>query len=207
MDTIPEITIASLIDRYDVLLLDAYGVLVNSSGALPGAAELTHRLSESGKPYYILTNDASRLPTTAAAQYRACGLTIDPDRIITSGLLLKGHFAAQRLVGARCAVLGPGDSLRYVEDAGGRIVSPSDAFDVLVIADESGFPFLETVDATLSALFHALDRRQRVHLLRSEEHTSELQSLAYLVCRLLLEKKKKKNNTKDNSDTQKHTVA
>src|SRR2546425_8564253 len=30
---------------------------------------------------------------------------------------------------------------------------------------------------------------------RSEEHTSELQSLAYLVCRLLLEKKKKKSNT------------
>src|SRR2546425_9676449 len=30
---------------------------------------------------------------------------------------------------------------------------------------------------------------------RSEEHTSELQSLAYLVCRLLLEKKKKKNST------------
>src|SRR2546425_12664134 len=29
---------------------------------------------------------------------------------------------------------------------------------------------------------------------RSEEHTSELQSLAYLVCRLLLEKKKKKLN-------------
>src|SRR2546425_7946743 len=31
---------------------------------------------------------------------------------------------------------------------------------------------------------------------RSEEHTSELQSLAYLVCRLLLEKK---NKTKNNS--------
>src|SRR2546425_9548524 len=29
---------------------------------------------------------------------------------------------------------------------------------------------------------------------RSEEHTSELQSLAYLVCRLLLEKKKKTLN-------------
>src|SRR2546423_6293112 len=28
---------------------------------------------------------------------------------------------------------------------------------------------------------------------RSEEHTSELQSLAYLVCRLLLEKKKKQS--------------
>src|SRR6201991_5325979 len=32
--------------------------------------------------------------------------------------------------------------------------------------------------------------RSNHHPLRSEEHTSELQSLAYLVCRLLLEKKK-----------------
>src|SRR2546425_6290619 len=34
---------------------------------------------------------------------------------------------------------------------------------------------------------------------RSEEHTSELQSLAYLVCRLLLEKKKQNIRTRDNS--------
>src|SRR2546425_12339294 len=46
-----------------------------------------------------------------------------------------------------------------------------------------------------------VDRRQRVerdagrHPARSEEHTSELQSLAYLVCRLLLEKKKKHLDT------------
>src|ERR1019366_10711558 len=32
---------------------------------------------------------------------------------------------------------------------------------------------------------------------RSEEHTSELQSLTNLVCRLLLEKKKNENNTAD----------
>src|SRR2546423_2651752 len=38
----------------------------------------------------------------------------------------------------------------------------------------------------LSSYFSALTRLVR----RSEEHTSELQSLAYLVCRLLLEKKK-----------------
>src|SRR2546425_7408430 len=36
-----------------------------------------------------------------------------------------------------------------------------------------------------------LDRRGDGRGGRSEEHTSELQSLAYLVCRLLLEKKKK----------------
>src|SRR3989441_9025654 len=52
-------------------------------------------------------------------------------------------------------------------------------------------------------------RQQRVRLshldddVRSEEHTSELQSLAYLVCRLLLEKKKKdiSRKLKLNNDT------
>src|SRR2546425_3554534 len=46
------------------------------------------------------------------------------------------------------------------------------------------------------AVIDDLRRLGEVHVaddraLRSEEHTSELQSLAYLVCRLLLEKKKK----------------
>src|SRR3989441_8262011 len=36
---------------------------------------------------------------------------------------------------------------------------------------------------------------------RSEEHTSELQSLAYLVCRLLIEKKKKKNCSRQRLDS------
>src|SRR5262245_62991116 len=39
-------------------------------------------------------------------------------------------------------------------------------------------------------------RRSPLEPGRSEEHTSELQSLRHLVCRLLLEKKKKKNTTK-----------
>src|SRR3712207_8782721 len=36
-------------------------------------------------------------------------------------------------------------------------------------------------------------RRAALELVRSEEHTSELQSRQYLVCRLLLEKKKKRD--------------
>src|SRR5947209_10455504 len=43
--------------------------------------------------------------------------------------------------------------------------------------------------ATLG-IYLRLSEYQRESLLRSEEHTSELQSRQYLVCRLLLEKKK-----------------
>src|SRR5262245_62449635 len=40
---------------------------------------------------------------------------------------------------------------------------------------------------------------------RSEEHTSELQSLRHLVCRLLLEKKKKTRKTKKHIHQSEHT--
>jgi HAD superfamily hydrolase (TIGR01450 family) len=161
---VPETDVAALLRRYDVLLLDAYGVLVHSAGALPDAADFIGRLNAEGKLYYVLTNDASKLPSTAAARYRGYGLAIDAERIITSGLLLERHFAEHRLSGARCLVLGTEDSRRYVERAGGQLVAPLDSFDVLVVADEFGYPFLETVDQTLSGMFRAIDRGRAVHL-------------------------------------------
>jgi HAD superfamily hydrolase (TIGR01450 family) len=146
-----------LTERYDGVLLDAYGVLINAAGICPGAVELIEHLNSTGKTYYILTNDASKLPQSSADKFADCGLSIRADRIITSGGLLKPHFVANALSGAPSVVLGPPDSSRYVEIAGGRIVSYKDPFDVLVIADESGFPFLETVDGVLSALFRKVD--------------------------------------------------
>src|SRR3712207_7427188 len=46
----------------------------------------------------------------------------------------------------------------------------------------------------LTFLQHRIMRTLRTCSSRSEEHTSELQSRQYLVCRLLLEKKKKTHN-------------
>src|SRR2546425_7911012 len=72
------------------------------------------------------------------------------------------------------------------------------------------FPYTTLFRSTLGALTQAamslpdrasswgkrstLFKTSNCGIWRSEEHTSELQSLAYLVCRLLLEKKKKKKN-------------
>src|SRR2546422_11374739 len=52
---------------------------------------------------------------------------------------------------------------------------------------QPGIPILDCLQP--SSLF--LQQRQAMADLRSEEHTSELQSRLHLVCRLLLEKKKK----------------
>ncbi|MGB5746441.1 MAG: HAD-IA family hydrolase [Desulfobacterales bacterium] len=164
MARISKINIKTLLAKYSVLLLDAYGVLVHSSGALPGAARLINTLNRTKKPFYILTNDASKLPATSARLFQSFGLAIAPDKIITSGSLLVDYFAANHLEDAPCAVLGPEDSARYVELAGGKVVAARDPYEVLVIGDESGYSFLETVDTVLSGLFKKFDSGANVHL-------------------------------------------
>ena len=152
-----EVAIDELVERYSALLFDAYGVLSYTVGALPGAVELINRLNETGKPYYVLTNDSSALPENRAARYRKVGLNVDSERLITSGSLLKGYFSEHGLSGARCVVLGTEDSAEYVRLAGGAVVSAADGFDVVVVGDQSGFPFVQGVNAVLSALFRMID--------------------------------------------------
>jgi ribonucleotide monophosphatase NagD (HAD superfamily) len=86
--------------------------------------------------------------------------------VVSSGDLLAPHFAAHGLRDARCVVLGTPDSITYVADAGGRVWRPAADrdLDALVVCDESGFPFLETVDVVLSALYRALDAGRDVAL-------------------------------------------
>src|SRR2546425_8169045 len=64
---------------------------------------------------------------------------------------------------------------------------------LLTLAAKEAYDFLGDPEGELAlaqaTLYLALAPKSR-----SEEHTSELQSLAYLVCRLLLEKKKNKKS-------------
>src|SRR2546423_3928705 len=78
-----------------------------------------------------------------------------------------------------------------------RSVEAAQPVAVGELADSAGLP-----KSTTSRLVGALERQG----LRSEEHTSELQSLAYLVCRLLLEKKKKINNQQQTSISNMYSV-
>lgn len=100
MEAIPKITASALMERYEILLLDAYGVLVSDEGALPGAAELIAALNRRGQGYYMLTNSASRLPETAAQRYQGFGLDLAPSRIITSGALLVASGVARSTIPA-----------------------------------------------------------------------------------------------------------
>src|SRR5437763_8232944 len=62
--------------------------------------------------------------------------------------------------------------------------SPSATLILLRAAEATTLPGVDPTEAQVAVVREAEER--------SEEHTSELQSPMYLVCRLLLEKKKKK---------------
>jgi HAD superfamily hydrolase (TIGR01459 family) len=158
--------LSELIERYDVFFLDAYGVLVRSSGALPGAAAFLDRLRAAGRSFFILSNDASRSVDTSLGRYRGFGLGIERDQLVTSGMLLRDHYAAEKLQGAPTIVLGTRDSDDYVRQAGGEVVAVDDeSAEVLVVADDDGYEFLETVNQVVTVLFRRLDRGQQTRLL------------------------------------------
>src|SRR5687768_18273113 len=62
-----------------------------------------------------------------------------------------------------------------------------------IISDDPSLWSFNSSDAFLIGTF-----KPELTILRSEEHTSELQSRLHLVCRLLLEKKKKQRNKNNN---------
>jgi len=161
-----EVKLADVLDRYDAVLLDAFGVLVDGTSALPGAAALITELRRRGMPFLVVTNDASRLPATAAERFRRFGLDIPTGDVLTSGQLLGPYFAERDLAGARCLVLGTEDSQRYVTDAGGLVcpIDPDGDYQLVAACDDEGYPFLEGLNAALSVLFRAFDAGRPIHL-------------------------------------------
>jgi HAD superfamily hydrolase (TIGR01459 family) len=165
---IPTVDTPTLLQRYDGLLLDAFGVLVDKQGPLPGARELIDTLNGERKPYFILTNSASRLPETMEGHYREQGLAIDTDHIISSGMLLEAHYGEHGLAGARTLVLGPDNAREYARRAGAEVVDMAGTdeaeAEVVVIADQAGFDLLEGMNRALSLILRQIDAGRPPHL-------------------------------------------
>jgi ribonucleotide monophosphatase NagD (HAD superfamily) len=150
--------IGALLDRYDGLLIDAYGVLVDARGLLPGAAAFMAELARRRTPHAIVTNDASRSRATWVARFAGHGVAITADQVVTAGSLLPGYFRDRGLAGARTCVLGTDDSCGYVREGGGVPVelSPGMELDALAVCDDSGTPFVEGIELAFSAVVRAV---------------------------------------------------
>ena len=64
----------SVVQNYRAVFFDAFGVLKNHSGLIPGIEQTFAYLEKKGIPYYILTNDSSRSPDELARWYQDRGM-------------------------------------------------------------------------------------------------------------------------------------
>ncbi|MCB1735738.1 MAG: HAD hydrolase-like protein [Gammaproteobacteria bacterium] len=151
-------------ERHAGILLDAYGVLVNRAGVLPGAGEYIQHLNDRHIPYAILTNAASRGSGELADFFQGLGLAIPGERIISSGALVAEHFRKHGLAGARTHVIGTVASQQFAIDGGAMIVTAAEA-EVFLITDQCGFPFLETLDAALNRIIQRHECAEPTHLI------------------------------------------
>src|SRR5438093_9399815 len=136
---------------------------------------------------------------------------------IGSNLLLKHRRGEARRMRARARMAAadePADRRAGAAALHARLLFPrvADAIEALPDGEREALLLFAWEDLSYQGVAEALElpigtvrsRLNRARLdeaqLRSEEHTSELQSLTNLVCRLLLEKKKKKN-TKNKTTT------
>ncbi len=166
-----ELEFSSLASRHAALLFDAYGVLVDGHGGLDGAGAAIALLARERRPFLVVTNDASRSASTASKRFRSLGIEIAPEQVLSSGMLIDPYFQERGLRGARCVVLGTGDSSGYVREAGGEVL-PNDPeliaetpVDAVVLCDERGFDFLAVMDAVLTSLLRAFEAGRTVALI------------------------------------------
>lgn len=148
-----------IIDRYSVIFFDAFGVIKNYKGLVPGIEKTFAYLRQSGKEYYIVTNDASRSPQLLAATYHHLGLdVIEHQRIISSGMLAKEYLDLKVNEGI-VAYLGTEKSAHYI-DSSGLHTLPVSAIDdtniekvnALVLLDDEGFNWFEDLNKAVNIL-------------------------------------------------------
>src|SRR5687767_15803213 len=136
-------------------------------------------------------NDVAAYPASTAAAEVKAELEKRKVRVHASHLDVRDNSSVEDFVRKSAVVCGAADIL--VNAAGTSAEHPvcghpDDLWQKIIDTNLTG-----AFRMTRALLPGMIERQRPSHAgsSRSEEHTSELQSLAYLVCRLLLEKKKK----------------
>ena len=149
----------SIVTKYKVVFFDAYGVLKNHEGIIPGTKETFDFLDRQGILYYVLTNDASRGPIKLSEGYKKRGIDcLTPDKIISSGMLAR-EFVQHKVNKGTVAYLGTLTSAHYIRAMGLETVSirelelrNANSISALVLLDDEGFQWETDLNKAVNLL-------------------------------------------------------
>jgi HAD superfamily hydrolase (TIGR01450 family) len=150
----------SVVKEYKAVFFDAFGVLKNHKGVIPGIENTFEYLDQKGIRYYILTNDSSRSPEALAQWYQNKGINqITTDKILSSGMLAMEFFKAKVSNGNAVAYLGTESSAHYIETAGLQTIPVRDIdlenidhIESFAFLDDEGFSWNDDLNKTINLL-------------------------------------------------------
>lgn len=148
-----------VVTKYKAVFFDAYGVLKNHKGIIPGIEKTFDFLIEKEIDFYVLTNDASRSPEQLAEAYQAQGIEcITPDKIISSGMLAK-EYLQYKIKSGSVTYLGTENSAHYIETAGLTTLpinevdlNDLDKLEAMVFLDDEGFLWNQDINKVINIL-------------------------------------------------------
>ncbi|MBV6642819.1 MAG: HAD-IIA family hydrolase [Cyclobacteriaceae bacterium] len=149
----------SVVKKYKTIFFDAYGVLKNHKGLIPGINQTFQFLAENNIDYFILTNDASRSPSELADYYQKAGLhEVTEFKLISSGMLAR-EYLRLKVKSGTIAYLGTDKSAHYIEALGLKTISIQkldlskiDDITAVVFLDDEGFDWNHDINKVLNLL-------------------------------------------------------
>jgi HAD superfamily hydrolase (TIGR01450 family) len=150
----------NIVTNYKAVFFDAFGVLKNHQGLIPGIIKTFEFLDQKGIKYYILTNDSSRSPEALAKWYQDRGVwQVTSDKILSSGMLAMEYFKVKVPNGNAVAYLGTENSAHYIETAGLKTIAVKDIdfnnldnIESFAFLDDEGFNWSEDINKTINLL-------------------------------------------------------
>jgi HAD superfamily hydrolase (TIGR01450 family) len=151
---------SSIVKNYKAVFFDAFGVLKNHQGLIPGIINTFEYLDSKGIKYYILTNDSSRSPEMLAQWYQDRGVyQVTADKILSSGMVAMEYFKLKVSDGNAVAYLGTENSAHYIETAGLKTVAVKnidlnniDHIESFAFLDDEGFNWNEDINKAINLL-------------------------------------------------------
>lgn len=149
----------NVVSKYKAVFFDAYGVLKNYNGLIPGVDNTLRYLKENNIDFYILTNDASRSPEELAGSYENLGVKeITPSKIISSGMLAR-EYLRYKVKKGTVVYLGTTKSAHYIETAGLKTLSIKklnlndiEEVSAIVLLDDEDFDWKRDINKLLNLL-------------------------------------------------------
>jgi len=165
MSSLNYVSISELIEKYDTLLFDSYGVLVDQNNCLPHAAELINHLNQINKDYLVVTNNASDIQARICEKMHKKGLHVPEERLVSSGLILKPWLEENGLDRGLCLFMGNKESHGLLKGTDCEILDLENfdlksktLVDSIIICTQPGKHYRENVEKLISYVFFCLDQ-------------------------------------------------